>query len=156
MFSTTDDLSVPPRLLAALEGDVPSYQRKKVAKLDDALAALGAPRIHARVHDLVAASVRRHEAEHAFDYDRETELRYPQVLADMLGAPHDLDGNEVALVRSARAELSGYLSQIANDPATPQAALWHLARNVFDRTSGAPASATPASSCSRASHVSSA
>lgn len=133
VFSTTDDLFVPPKLLAALEGDVPNYQRKKVAEIDDSLAALGAPRIHARLHDLVAASVRRHEAQHAFDYDRDTELRYPQVLADMLGAPHDLDGNEVAIVRSARAELSGYLSQIANDPATPQASLWHLARNVFDR-----------------------
>lgn len=133
VFSTTDDLFVPPKLLAALEGDVPNYQRDKVAEIDDSLAELGAPRIHARVHDLVAASVRRHEAQHAFDYDRDTELRYPQALADMLGAPHDLDGNEVAIVASARAELSGYLSQIANDPVTPQASLWHLGRDVFDR-----------------------
>ncbi|NVB80769.1 MAG: hypothetical protein HOV81_20400 [Kofleriaceae bacterium] len=133
VFSSTDDLFIRPELLAALEGEVPNYQRKKVVEIDNSLAELGAPRIHARVHDLVAASVRRHEAQHAFDYDRDTELRYPQALADMLGAPHDMDGNEVALVRSARAELSGYLSQIANDPATPHASLWHLAGMVFDR-----------------------
>ena len=41
------------------------------------------------------------------------------------------DGNPVPIVRAARAELSTYLSQIANDPITPHIAYWHLARQTF-------------------------
>jgi hypothetical protein len=133
VFSSVDNLFVPVSLLDALEGSVPHYQRVRVEAIDDSLASLEAPRIHARVHDLVAATVRRHEAQHGFDFDRDTELHYPDALAEMLGPP-ELDGNPSAIVASARAELSGYLSQIINDPATPQAALAHLAANTFPRS----------------------
>ena len=132
-FVRTDGLFLPPNLLEQLEDVTPNYQRNRVREIEDRLARLEAPRIHARLHDLVAATVRRHEAQHGFDYDRDTELRYPSALADMLGPPHDGQGEEVALVRSARAELSAYLSQIANDPLTPQAALWHLGKQAFHR-----------------------
>jgi len=132
-FISTDELFVPERLLESLGDRVPNYQRNKVREIDEQLAALGAPRIHARINDLVAATVRRHEAQHAFDYDRDTELRYPAVLQQMTGSPHDSDGNPRAIVASARAELSGYLSQILNDTATPQASLWHLGRQVFNK-----------------------
>ncbi|HET9991395.1 MAG TPA: hypothetical protein VFQ65_22850, partial [Kofleriaceae bacterium] len=106
VFSATDELFVPPDLLKALDGAVPHYQLERVEAIDGVLAELEAPRIHARVHDFVAATVRRHEAQHGFDYDRETEARYPDALARMLGSPHDEDGNEVAIVASARHELS--------------------------------------------------
>lgn len=132
-FVRAENLFLPPDLLEQLEDVTPNYQRRRVREIEDRLAELEAPRIHARIHDLVAATVRRHEAQHGFDYDRDLELRYPQQLVDFLGPPHDADGNPIAIVRSARAELSAYLSQIANDPVTPQAALWHLARQVFDR-----------------------
>jgi hypothetical protein len=132
-FITIDELFVPQSLLDSLEGKVSNTSRRKVSDIDTKLAELEAPRIHSRIHDLVAATVRRHEAQHGFDYDRETELRYPQALQDLLGSPHDGDGNERPLVRSARAELSAYLSQTLNDPHTPHAAFWHLVRNVFDR-----------------------
>lgn len=132
-FIKTDELFVPKRLLDSLDGSVPNYQRRKVSEIDVQLADLEAPRIHARMHDMIAATVRRHEAQHGFDYDRDTDLRYPQVLADMLGSPHDSEGNERSIVRSARAELSAYLSQVANDPVTPQASLWHLVRQTFHR-----------------------
>jgi hypothetical protein len=132
-FITTDELFVPQTLLDSLEGKVPNHQRRKVSEIDGQLAALQAPRIHARMHDMIAASVRRHEAQHGFDYDRDTDLKYPAALEQMLGAPHDSDGDERRIVSSARAELSAYLSQIINDPATPQASLWHLGRQVFDR-----------------------
>ncbi len=132
-FVRAENLFLPSDLLDQLEDVTPNYQRRRVREIEDRLAELEAPRIHARIHDLVAATVRRHEAQHGFDYDRDTELRYPQQLADFLGPPHDAEGNPVAIVRSARAELSAYLSQIANDPVTPQAALWHLASQVFDR-----------------------
>jgi hypothetical protein len=133
VFSSTDDLFVPPDLLKALEDAVPHYQLERVEAIDGVLAELEAPRIHARVHDLVAATVRRHEAQHGFDYDREAEARYPDALARLLGSPHDEQGNEIAIVASARHELSAYLSQIINDPVTPQAALGHLAQQVFSR-----------------------
>ncbi len=132
-FVRAENLFLPPDLLDQLEDVTPNYQRNRVREIEDRLAVLEAPRIHARIHDLVAATVRRHEAQHGFDYDRDTELRYPQQLADFLGPPHDAEGNAIPIVRSARAELSAYLSQIANDPVTPQAALWHLAAQVFDK-----------------------
>ena len=132
-FARTDDLFLPPELLTQLDGVISTTQRKRVKSIEVELAQLEAPRIHARVHDLVAATVRRHEAQHGFDYDRETELRYPAALAELLGSSHDDRGEEVAVVRSARAELSAYLSQVANDPVTPHASLWNLGRQVFDR-----------------------
>ena len=133
VFTRTENLFLPPNLLTQLEDVTPNYQRNKVRDIEERLAQLEAPRIHARIHDFVAATVRRHEAQHGFDYDRDTELRYPQVLLDMLGSPHDDEGNARGLVRSARVELAAYLSEIANDPITPQAALWHLGKQVFDR-----------------------
>ena len=69
----------------------------------------------------VIATVRRHEARHAIDLDGEPP-RAPAALVLLLG-PHA--GGPFA--RRARAELAAYLSQIANDPATPQLALWNLA-----------------------------
>lgn len=132
-FVRTETLFLPPNLLEQLEDVTPNYQRNRVREIEERLAAIEAPRIHARLHDLVAATVRRHEAQHGVDYDRDTELRYPAALQDFLGAPHDGDGNPVRIVRSARAELSAYLAQVANDPVTPQATLWGLAGHVFYR-----------------------
>ncbi|HUJ61138.1 MAG TPA: hypothetical protein VLX92_21690 [Kofleriaceae bacterium] len=129
----TDQLFLPDGLLDQLASHVPHYQRERVEAIEAELAELDAPRIADRIHQLVVASVRRHEAEHGYDFDREIELRYPQPLEDMLGSPHDDDGNEVPIVHAARAELAGYLSQIANDPVTPHLALWHLARDAFTR-----------------------
>ncbi|HEY5922865.1 MAG TPA: hypothetical protein VIV11_14400 [Kofleriaceae bacterium] len=132
-FVRTESLFLPPKLLEQLEEVTPNYQRRRVREIEERLAELEAPRIHAALHDLVAATVRRHEAQHGFDYDRDTELRYPQQLIDFVGAPHDEEGNPNRLARSARAELSAYLSQVANDPVTPQATLWHLGGQLFDR-----------------------
>jgi hypothetical protein len=132
-FVRTENLFLPPNLLEQLEDVTPNYQRNRVREIEERLAVLEAPRIHARIHDLVSATVRRHEAQHGFDYDRDTELRYPTQLQDFLGAPHDAEGNPSRIVRSARAELSAYLSQVANDPVTPQSTLWHLGGQAFHR-----------------------
>jgi hypothetical protein len=88
---------------------------------DDAVAH------RADVARVIAASVRRHEARHAIDRDRETPLRYPKQLAAYLPD----DGGELAV--RARAELAAYLSQIGNETVTPQFALWNLASLAFNR-----------------------
>ena len=124
-FSRTDDLFIAPKLLTVLDGDVPHYQIERVAAIDDELAGLEAPRIHGHLHALVAATVRRHEAQHDVDFARVRPLRYPARLAYMLGPDPD------PLVASARAELAAYTSQVVNDPLTPHASLWHLMANVF-------------------------
>lgn len=95
------------------------------------LAALGPDasdpaRMRARVTRIVAASVRRHEARHGIDYDRETPLRYPAALAAYVPD----DGSQLA--QRSRAELAAYLSQIGNEPVTPQLALWNLASLAFN------------------------
>jgi hypothetical protein len=136
VFSRTDDLFVPDELLKALDGHVPNYQLERVRAIDDVLAELDAARVHARIHDLVALTVRRHESQHDFDFDRAAELRYPAQLETFLGPATDGDGEPVPIVDSARHELSAYLSQIINDPLTPHAALWHLAEQVFEEHSG--------------------
>ncbi len=133
VFVSTDDLFLPENLVYTLQRVVPHYQQERIETIEATLAELEAPRIHSRVRELVSATVRRHEAQHGFDFDRETELHYPQPLVDLLGPPHDNEGNPIAIVRAARAELSGYLSQILNDPATPQSTLWHLGQQVFTR-----------------------
>ncbi|HEU0033236.1 MAG TPA: hypothetical protein VFQ53_21535 [Kofleriaceae bacterium] len=136
VMARTDALYLPPGLLDDLARYVPASELDAVGELETELQQLGAERIAARCHDLVTATVRRHEAQHGLDDDRalgtEVEpLRYPPPLAALLGDELDAKGDPRPHVERARAELSGYLSQIANDPATPQLALWHLARHVF-------------------------
>jgi len=78
------------------------------------------------VADFVVATVRRHEARHAYDLDRDQPPRAPDALAAYLGT-HARDAFGIR----ARAELAAYLSQIADDPMTPQLALWNLATQAF-------------------------
>ncbi len=77
----------------------------------------------AAIEKLVTATVRRHEARHAYDNDRDTPLPFPAALHAYVG---DNNLAHVAYVWRSRAELSAYTSQIASDPATPQLALWNL------------------------------
>jgi hypothetical protein len=78
----------------------------------------------ARTRELIYASVRHHEAQHAIDRDRT--LAYPAELSTRLG---DRKADPFA-VRS-RYELSAYLSQIAADTWLPQLTLWNLLRHGF-------------------------
>lgn len=126
-----DDLFVPETLLDSLDGIVQPTQLRRVRDIDEELARLGAPRIASLCHDLLAATVRRHEAQHGIDEDRPTPLRYPRVLEDLLGPEHNTAGEPRRIVESARLELAAYLSQLANDPRTPQLTLWNLSRFAF-------------------------
>ncbi len=76
----------------------------------------------ASITPIVVATVRRHEARHGIDLYRATPLRYPRALAALS------DGNPRAAL-----ELAAYVSQIGNDPLTPQLALWNLATHGFNR-----------------------
>ena len=129
-----DTALLPPNYLPSLAPVLPEEQRARMAQLDAEMAELGVPRIAARLHDLVAATVRRHEAQHAFDGDRATPLLHPTSLMMMVGPILDADGVEQRLAIAARTELSAYVAQIASDPVTPHLALWALARSAFDRT----------------------
>lgn len=87
----------------------------------------------AAIEQVVTATVRRHEARHGYDNDRETPLRFPGALHAYLG---DNKGSHVAFVWRSRAELAAYVSQIASDPATPQLALWNLLDLGFNEHHG--------------------
>jgi hypothetical protein len=77
-----------------------------------------------RLFPLVIGAVRRHEARHAIDLDRERPLRYPEPMKRLLGAR---DGSTTR----AELELAAYTSQIANEPVIPQWTLWNLASHAF-------------------------
>ena len=79
---------------------------------------------------VVVATVRRHEARHGLDNDRDQPLRYPVALAAHLGPETTAQRR---FIQRARAELSAYASQIASDPTTPQLALWNLASLGFNK-----------------------
>ncbi len=76
------------------------------------------------------ATVRRHEARHGLDNDRDQPLRYPAALAAHAGAETPATRR---FTQRARAELSAYTSQIASDPVMPQLALWNLANLGFNK-----------------------
>ncbi len=131
VMSRTDSLFLPEKLLEQLDGVVPGAERRHVAEIEEQLAQLEAPRIASRVHQLLALTVRRHEAQHGLD-DRAQPLRYPAALEENLGDELDRDGEPRRRVESGKAELSAYVSQLANDPTTAHLSLWNVARFAFD------------------------
>jgi len=144
LLDQIDEL-VNARVLPTLQGDVypvgdeawrsTIYGRGIAYRAGEAirnelLAAVGTGSIEElrpKVARIIAASVRRHEARHGIDNERSTPLRFPKQLAAYV----DNDGGPMAM--RARAELAGYLSQIGNEPVTPQFALWNLASLTFNR-----------------------
>lgn len=132
VMARTDSLFLPEHMLEQLADDVPGSERRRVEAIEDELATLEAPRIASRMHALLSQTVRRHEAQHGVDDDRSEPLRYPVALEELLGPATDADGEPRRHVESARAELSAYVSQLANDPTTAQLSLWNVARFAFD------------------------
>lgn len=121
-----ESLFLPDGILDQLSEVVSPTSRRKVEAIEDELAALDAPRIAARVQDLIVHTTRHHEAQHGFD---EEALMHAGQLD--IGA---IPGVGVTrLPESERGEISAYISQIANDATTPQLAYWHLANFAFDR-----------------------
>lgn len=140
-MSRTDELFLPEGLVAQLQGHVPASQRERVLAIEEEIAQLEGARIVSRCHGLVAATIRRHEAQHGLDDERDEMLRYPAPLEALLGAATTTDGVPRRSVERARHELSAYTSQLANDPITPQFSLWNVAQFAFSEMSwGTPES----------------
>lgn len=132
-LARTNNLFLPDGLIDSVEGDVTNAQRDRARAIEEELARIEAPRIASRVHQMVAATVRRHEAQHGLDDDRPEPLRYPAQLSEFLGdKTEDEDGEPLRYVEHGRAELSAYVSQVANDPTTTHLSLWNVARFAFD------------------------
>lgn len=127
-----DTLFLPDRFVEQLAGEVPSRQRERASAIEAELARLDAPRIAQRLHQLVATTTRRHEAQHGFDEARGSRMTYPAQVASYIGPMVHPDGAQRRHAWRVRAELSGYLSQIANDPVAPQLAYWDLVGSAFD------------------------
>jgi hypothetical protein len=128
-----DSLLLPGYLLPKLDGMVATVQRQRAQAIDDEILRLGALRIAARLQQLVAATVRHHEAQHAADEDRASRPPYPAQLEAYLGPLVRRNGERRQLAMHVRAELAAYVSQIANDPVTPQLVYWDLIGFAFDR-----------------------
>ena len=75
---------------------------------------------------VVATGVRHHEAQHAFDAERDDALSIPPALRINRAVVTD------PFVRRTNAELSAYASQIASERVAPQLALWNLASHAFN------------------------
>lgn len=141
VMSRTDDLFLPENLLDHLKGRIAGDELERVDEIEDEVARLEGPRIASRCHQLVAATIRRHEAQHGLDDDRAKPLRYPPALEAYLGDALDHRGEPRRSVERARAELSAYTSQLANDPVTPQLTLWNVMQFAFnDEMWGTPES----------------
>jgi hypothetical protein len=129
----TDALALPADMIPQLAGLVDRLSLERASAIEDRLVQLDAARTAASARTLVAATVRRHEAQHGLDEDRDEPLRYPAPLENWLGPERDRGGEPRKSVLGARLELAAYTSQIANDPTTPHLALWSLARHAFTR-----------------------
>jgi hypothetical protein len=137
----SEELGDPVVLLDQIEEFVASHVEPVVAgdpyPLGDVGKELAAPAGRAIRSELehtdplraTIATVRRHEARHGVDLDRDMALRYPTELQARVGV--DEGGESHRFVTRARAELAAYLSQIACEPRVPQLALWNLASQAF-------------------------
>ncbi|MBA3501925.1 MAG: hypothetical protein H0T65_16285, partial [Deltaproteobacteria bacterium] len=140
-MSRTDDLFLPDGLIDQLAGKLPASQLERVDAIEDEIARLEGPKIASRCHQLVAATIRRHEAQHGLDDERAEPLHYPKSLEVLLGPAEASPGVPRRSVERARHELSAYTSQLANDPTTPQFSLWNVAQFAFSEGSwGTPES----------------
>ncbi len=75
---------------------------------------------------VVTTGVRHHEAQHAFDAERDDPLSIPLALRINRAVVTD------PFVRRTNGELSAYVSQIASERIAPQLALWNLASHAFN------------------------
>ncbi len=81
-----------------------------------------------------ARSVAEHEVQHRLDYEDDRLIAVPEVLSRYTGETEALDGANRRAER-ANAELSAYLSQIAQRPDLARTSLVHVASFIMNRHS---------------------
>lgn len=109
-----ETLTLPEDLLAQLDGKATADDLRALRSLDDELGGDGVRGAFTALHEAVAVSVERHEAQHRVDLALGDAFVVPEVLRAATGA-----GEETPhWVRRAALELSAYLSEIARDERT--------------------------------------
>jgi hypothetical protein len=108
-------------------GAVDEASLEYAGKLDSHLNELDVDGVVARIGDVVAITVARHEVQHGRDAARAVPLAQPAWVTGLIGeeGPH-------AVAPLVRTELSAYLSEIASDPLTPRLSLCLLAHHALD------------------------
>jgi hypothetical protein len=123
-----DEVFVGDGYLDSLDGSISRQQGDRLTEIESELGKLDAARIASRLQQIVVATVRRHEAQHGLDSAEV--LLYPKLAEQHVG-PEEIGDHENSLGSSVNAELSAYLSQLANDPQTPLWSMWSMARHAF-------------------------
>ncbi len=123
-----DEIFVGEGYLDSLDGSISHSQGDRLTEIESELQQLDAAAVGYQLQQVLVATVRRHEAQHGVDGSEA--LSYPKVIERNVG-PEEIGDRENSHGTSINAELSAYVSQIANDPATPKLALWSLARHAF-------------------------
>ena len=123
-----DEIFVGEGYLDSLDGSVSHSQGDRLTEIESELQRLDAATVATQLQQVVVATVRRHEAQHGEDGSEG--LAYPAVIERNVG-PEEIGDRENSHGTSINAELSAYVSQIANDPVTPKLAFWSLARHAF-------------------------
>jgi len=118
--------------LAAYGDRIDANAHAEVRSAERALrgeAALSAYRVLA---DAFTLSIAEHEVQHRLDYEADRMHRVPDVLGQYVGETESEDRVNRRAERS-NAELSAYLSQIAQRPSLSRTSLVHVASFVMDR-----------------------
>jgi hypothetical protein len=123
-----DEIFVGEGYLDSLDGSISHSQGDRLTEIEAELQRINALTVAQRLQQVLVATVRRHEAQHGVDGSEG--LHYPELVLQNVG-PEEIGDRENSHGTSVNAELSAYVSQIANDPATPKMAFWSLARHAF-------------------------
>ncbi|MBP9085772.1 MAG: hypothetical protein KBG15_06620 [Kofleriaceae bacterium] len=123
-----DEIFVGEGYLDSLDGSISHSQGDRLTEIESELQQLDAAAVAQQLQQILVATVRRHEAQHGLDGSEA--LPYPKVVELNVG-PEEIGDRENAHGTSINAELSAYVSQLANDPVTPKLAFWSLARHAF-------------------------
>jgi len=126
-------LALDADLYAELKAALPDYQVEQLEEAQRDLESSAHREVFARMVEVYARSVERHEVQHRLDYARADAFPLPDVVRDALGVASDdalAEPTERRLERLAY-ELSAYTSELARAPGDARLNLALLARNVL-------------------------
>jgi hypothetical protein len=131
-----------------IELDLPAQVPSRDAHRDDLERLLGAREVrrlaaieadilehaalYARMLELLAATVERHEVQHRLDYARGEVFPVPSVLSDLVGSKPGADGKPPRFLERVSLETSAYLAELARAGGLAHLELLLLARFLFE------------------------